>query len=39
MKCKLCRKELWLEGIKDDIPLCHPCYVKVYSKENNEYKS
>lgn len=36
MKCKLCRKELWLEAISDTIPLCHPCYVKVYTKSNGE---
>jgi hypothetical protein len=27
-KCRVCDTDLLAEGIKDLIPLCHPCYVQ-----------
>lgn len=28
MNCLKCEKPLWVDGITDDIQLCHECYVK-----------
>lgn len=27
-KCLNCENELWAENLKDDIQLCHPCYIR-----------
>ena len=33
LDCKECGKPLWLDGIFDEYKLCHECYEKVMTNE------
>ena len=35
--CRRCGVEMWTEGkIDDDIKLCHPCFLFLYEKKEEE---
>lgn len=36
--CQECGRDLALEGITDDIRLCHPCYIKLNTRKEEESK-